>query len=183
MSATPQQATPAPFRPLDFGVTRVSLRDGPTGTHYVLADQPLADFPARLTDRFAQWARTAPERTWIARRTPGVNGGPSGDWQHVSYGQAWEQARSIAQGLVARGLNVDRPVVILSENSIEHALMAMGCMLAGVPFVPTSPAYSLISTDYEKLRHVLRTVTPGVVFASDSARYGKAIRDNNIKAE
>ena len=176
MSATTPHTTPAPFRPLEFGVTRVTLRDGVPGTHYVVADQPLAEFPQRLTDRFAHWAHNTPERTWMARRAPGVNGGPSGDWQHVTYGQAWEKTRSIAQGLIARGLNADHPVVILSENSLEHALMAVACMLAGVPFVPTSPAYSLISTDYEKLRHVLRTVTPGMVFASDSKRYGKAIQ-------
>jgi feruloyl-CoA synthase len=99
----------------------------------------------------------------------------SGDWQRVSYAQGLAQARSIAQALLDRGLSAERPVVILSENSIEHALMALGCMLAGVPFVPASPAYSLISTDFEKLRHVLRTVTPGLVFASDAARYGKAM--------
>jgi len=169
---------PVPFRPLHFGVTRVSLRDGPTGTHYLQAEQALQDYPERLTDRFRQWATTVPDRTWIARRqTVTGDGGQmlKGDWQRVSYGQGWVQARAIAQGLIARGLNAERPVVILSENSIEHALMAMGCMLAGVPFVPTSPAYSLISTDYDKLRHVLRTVTPGMVFASDAARYGKAI--------
>ena len=65
-------------------------------------------------------------------------------------------------------------MVILSENSLEHALLALGCMVAGVPFVPTSPPYSLISQDYDKLKHVLRTVTPGLVFASD-ARYAKSI--------
>jgi feruloyl-CoA synthase len=66
-------------------------------------------------------------------------------------------------------------VVILSENDLEHALLALGCLVAGVPFVPTSPAYSLISQDFDKLRHVLKTVTPGLVFAADAARYGKAI--------
>jgi feruloyl-CoA synthase len=66
-------------------------------------------------------------------------------------------------------------VVILSENSLEHALLALGCMLAGVPFVPTSPPYSLVSQDFEKLRHVLATVLPGLVFAADAERYGKAI--------
>jgi feruloyl-CoA synthase len=100
--------------------------------------------------------------------------GSLGDWRHVTYAQAWRTARNIAQGLINRGLNAERPVVILSENSLEHALLALGCMVAGVPFVPTSPPYSLISQDYDKLKHVLRTVTPGMVFASD-ARYAKAI--------
>jgi feruloyl-CoA synthase len=92
----------------------------------------------------------------------------------VTYAEAWHTARNIAQGLLNRGLNAERPVVILSENSLEHALLALGCLVAGVPFVPTSPPYSLISQDYDKLKHVLRTVTPGLVFASD-ARYAKAI--------
>jgi feruloyl-CoA synthase len=92
----------------------------------------------------------------------------------VTYADAWHTARNIAQGLLNRGLNAERPVVILSENSLEHALLALGCLVAGVPFVPTSPPYSLISQDYDKLKHVLRTVTPGLVFASD-ARYAKAI--------
>jgi feruloyl-CoA synthase len=161
------------FRPLKFGVTRVTLRDGVPGTHYMVAEQPLADFPARLSDRFRQWATQAPERTFIARRVKGADGA-LGDWRHISYAQAWQSARSIAQGLIDRGLNAERPVAILSENSLEHALMAMGCLLAGVPFVPVSPPYSLVSVDYDKLKHVLKTVTPGLVFAQD-ARYAKAI--------
>lgn len=169
--------TPKPFRPLPFGVTRVVLRDGAPGTHYLSAEPALQPYPERITDRLHHWASTVPDRTWVARRAPAaVPGQPSGDWQHVSYAQAWQQARNIAQALVNRGLSAERPVVILSENSIEHALLALGCLVAGVPFVPTSPAYSLISTDYDKLRHVLRTVTPGLVFATDAARYGKAIR-------
>ena len=173
-SAAVAASASAPFRPLTFGVTRVTLRDGLRGTHYMEAEQPLEAHAERLTDRFRQWAETDPDRVWVARREA-LPGGGTGDWTRVTYGQAWASARRIAQALINRGLDVERPVVILSENSIEHALLAVGCMVAGVPFVPTSPAYSLISTDYEKLRHVLRTVTPGLVFASDAARYGKAI--------
>ena len=166
------------YRPLRFGVTRIKETDGVPGTRYLAAEQALGEFPPRLTDHLRHWAETDPERLFIARRevlAAAVNGSSFGDWQHVSYGQAWLRARSIAQGLLDRGLSAERPVVILSENSIEHALLSLGCLLAGVPFVPTSPAYSLISQDYDKLRHVLRTVTPGLVFASDGARYGKAI--------
>jgi len=167
------------FRPLTFGVKRVRLRDGAQGTHYMMAEQPLADHPDRLTDRLRHWAQTAPDRTWMARRQPvvGADGKTTlGDWRHISYAEAWATARRIAQALINRGLNAERPVAILSENSLEHALMALGGMLAGVPVVPTSPAYSLVSTDYDKLRHVVRTVTPGLLFASDADRYGKALR-------
>ncbi len=166
--------TTAKFRPLKFGVTRVEVRDGATsGTHYLKAEQPLQDFPERMTDRLRHWAEQAPERTMFARRVKQADGG-LGDWHRISYQEAWASARNIAQSLIDRGLNAERPVAILSENSLEHALLALGCMLAGVPFVPTSPPYSLVSVDYDKLKHVLKTVTPGLVFAQD-ARYAKAI--------
>ena len=161
------------FRPLKFGVTRVTLRDGTPGTHYLQADQVLQAFPERLTDRLQHWAQSTPERSFMARRIKRPDG-TLGDWKHINYAQAWHTARSIAQSIIHRGLSAERPVVILSENSLEHALLALGCMLAGVPFVPTSPPYSLVSVDFDKLKHVLRTVTPGLVFASDN-RYAKAI--------
>jgi len=165
--------TQAKFRPLKFGVTRVEVRDGQSGTHYLKAEQALQDFPDRMTDRLRHWAEQAPERTMFARRVKQADGS-LGDWRHISYQEAWTTARNIAQGLIDRGLNAERPVAILSENSLEHAMLALGCMLAGVPFVPTSPPYSLISVDYDKLKHVLKTVTPALVFAQDE-RYAKAI--------
>ena len=162
------------YRPLSFGVNRVQLRQGAAGVQYLQAEQELLDYPQRMTDRLQHWAQVAPERTFMARRQK-LSDGSLGDWRHVSYAQAWASARGIAQGLINRGLSAERPVVILSENSLEHALLALGCMLAGVPFVPTSPPYSLVSQDFEKLRHVLATVLPGLVFAADAERYGKAI--------
>ena len=164
----------AKFREMKFGVTRVRVRGGADGVRYMRAEQDLQPFPERITDRLRQWALTVPERTFMARRVK-LPGGGSGDWRHVSYAQAWAGARSIAQGLLDRGLDLERPVLILSENDLEHAVLALGCMLAGVPFVPCSPPYCLISQDFEKLRHVLATTTPGMVFAADAARYGRAI--------
>ena len=162
------------FRALTFGVTRVQLRDGPQGVHYLRAENELKAYPERLTDRLVHWARVRPEHPFIARREPRADGS-TGDWQYVSYDRALQAARSIAQALLDRGLSAERPVAILSENSIEHALMALGCLYAGVPYSSVSPPYALVSTDYAKLRHVLDTLTPGMVFATDAARYGKAI--------
>ncbi|BAO80431.1 acyl-CoA synthetase (AMP-forming)/AMP-acid ligase II [Serpentinimonas raichei] len=171
--------TSPPFRPLKFGVTQARLRDGAPGTRYLRAAPDLLPYPERLTDRLRHWAETAPDRTWMARRQRivGADGQAAlGDWQPIRYADAWATARRIAQGLLDRGLSAERPVLILSENSLEHALLALGCLVAGVPYVPTSPAYSLLSTDFDKLRHVLRSTTPGLLFASDAARYGKALR-------
>ena len=161
------------YRALEFGITEVSVRAGAHGVQYVQATQPLGPYAPRLTDRLLVWANLAPERTWMAQRRRNPDGS-SGDWRHVSYAQALDSARRIGQALVERGLGVERPVAILSENSLEHALLALGCIYAGVPYCPVSPAYSLISTDFGKLRHVLDTITPGMVFAAD-ARYAKAM--------
>jgi feruloyl-CoA synthase len=96
----------------------------------------------------------------MARRVRNADGS-TGDWRHISYAQALASARSIGQALLDRGLNAERPVAILSENDLEHALLALGCLYAGVPYCPVSPAYSTVSQDYDKLRHVLTTLTPG----------------------
>ena len=165
---------PPKYRTLRFGITRVSLRDGAPGVRYMQAEQNLQVYSERITDRLKLWAQTRPEQTFMARRAR-LADGSTGDWIHLTYAQAWDSARSIAQALLDRKLSVERPVVILSENDLEHAQLALGCLVAGVPFVPTSPAYSLISQDFDKLRHVLKTVTPGLLFAADGKRYGKAI--------
>lgn len=165
---------PAKYRPMKFGVTRALLREGAGGVRYLRGEGMLQGYAFRMTDRLVHWAETAPERIFMARRARNADGS-TGDWITVSYREALEKARSIGQALLDRGLGVDRPVAILSENGLEHALVALGAMYAGIPHCPVSPAYSLVSQDYDKLRHVLGTLTPGLVFASD-ARYAKAIR-------
>ncbi|MDH6591277.1 feruloyl-CoA synthase [Variovorax sp. TBS-050B] len=162
------------YRPLTFGVTRAVLRAGPPGTQYLQAETPLGPYLERMTDRLVHWAATAPERTFIAARER-LPDGSTGDWQRVSYAEALERARGIGQALLDRGLGPERPLAILSENSIDHAMLALGCLYVGVPYCPVSPPYSLVSQDFEKLRHVLATLTPGMVFAADAARYGRAI--------
>ncbi|MCE3273838.1 MAG: long-chain-fatty-acid--CoA ligase-like protein [Ramlibacter sp.] len=167
--------SPARYRPLRFGVTRAVLRDGPGGVRYVRADQPLEGHASRMTDRLVHWAETAPDRVFIARRVRNADGS-TGDWHKITYREALDTARRVGQALLDRGLGPDRPVAILCENSLEHAMIAVGCLYAGIPYSPVSSAYSTISQDYDKLRHVLQTLTPGLVFTTDAARYGKAIQ-------
>ena len=162
------------YRALTFGVTRGLRRDAPDGTTYLQAEQPLAPHAHRLTDRLVHWATVAPQRSFMARRER-LADGRTGDWQHLSYADALDAARRIGQALLDRGLNAERPVLIVSENDLEHAQLALGCLYAGIPWAPASPAYSLVSQDFEKLRHIVRTLTPGLVFASDAARYERAL--------
>jgi feruloyl-CoA synthase len=159
---------PAPFRPVSLGgslAARFERRDD--GATIVTSAEPLAPYPTRLTDRLLHWAVRAPERSLAAKRV-------GGEWHHLTYGQALANARAIAQALIERNLSADRPVAILSDNDLEHLQLMLGSMLAGVPYASISPAYSLMSQDFGKLRHILNMLTPGLVFASD-ASYAKAI--------
>ncbi len=173
--ATTAAAPPAPrYRPLVFGVTRVQVRDGDDGAKYLSADVPLDAYDERMADRLIHWARATPDVTFVAQRLRNADGS-LGDWRHVSYAEALSAARRIGQALLNRGLSAERPVVILSDNGIDHCLLAMGCIYAGVPFSPASPAYSTVSKDYGKLRHVIDTLTPGLIWAEDGERYGAAL--------
>ncbi|RYY89276.1 MAG: feruloyl-CoA synthase, partial [Comamonadaceae bacterium] len=169
--STTASATGVRYRPLRFGVTRGVLRDGADGIRYLRAEQPLDSHASRMTDRFLHWVETTPDRTFMARREK-LADGSTGEWKKLTYREAHEAARCIGQALLDRGLGPDRPVAILCENGLEHALLALGCLLVGVPSCPVSPPYATVSVDYDKLRHVLETITPGLVFVPDAARYG-----------
>ena len=157
-----------------YGITRVEVQTRENGVQYAQADDPLQTYPHRMTDKLLHWARVAPERSLMARRKR-LPDGTTGDWEHLTYAQAVTAARRIGQALLHKGLSVDRPVVILSENSLEHVMMALACMMVGIAYCPVSPAYATVSKDFDKLKHILRTLTPGLVMAADAQRYGTAI--------
>jgi feruloyl-CoA synthase len=139
------------------------------GTTLVTSSEALQPYPRRLTDRLVHWAEVDPDHTLAAQRDA------SGQCRRLSYAQALHSARGIAQALLDLGLSPGKPVAILSDNDLEHLLLSLGALLAGVPFAPISPAYSTVSQDHGKLRHIMGVLTPGLVFASNAAAYGKAI--------
>ncbi len=167
----------ARYRDFPFGVTRVVSRTDSKGVTYVEADQPLQPFAERVSDALVHWATRTPERTFLAQRPldQDMALADADGWQRLSYAAALIAARSIGQALIERGLGPERPVVILSDNDFPHALLALGCLMAGVPYCPVSPAYSTVSTDFGKLRHIVNVLTPGLIFANDATRYGPAI--------
>jgi feruloyl-CoA synthase len=136
------------YRPLRFGVTRVTTRETAQGVCYVRAEQDLQPYPTRLTDRLLHWAAATPDHTWMAQRVRNADGS-TGDWRHISYAQALQSARNIAQALSGMGLGPQRPVAILSENDLDHALLSLGCLYAGIPQCTVSTAYSTISQDFD----------------------------------
>src|SRR6202011_2419337 len=168
MSAKPDMSVPtarsdAPLRPISFGDPAVSIDRRNDGTIYLRPKIALGEYPERLTDRLHHWAKAEPNRIFMAER------GKGGVWRQVTYTQLLGFTRHIASALLARGLSADRPIVILSGNSIDHALVA---------FCPVSPAYSLISRDYGKLGYLMKLLTPGLVFADDASKFADALAAN-----
>ncbi|MBR1204726.1 MULTISPECIES: feruloyl-CoA synthase [unclassified Bradyrhizobium] len=174
MNATPSVSTASahPLRPISFGNPDVTVERRADGTIYLRPKLNLADYPVRLTDRLHHWATAEPNRVFMAERAAG------GGWRQISYAQLLVTTRRIASALIARGLSAERPIVILSGNSIDHALIALGALYAGIPFCPVSPAYSLVSRDYGKLGFVIKLLTPGLVFVDDADKFADALRAN-----
>jgi feruloyl-CoA synthase len=160
-----------PLRPISFGDPTVTIERRDDGTIYLRPKAALVDYPVRLTDRLHHWAKTAPDRVFMAER----NGR---GWRQLTYAQLLTSSRRIASALLARGLSEREPVVILSGNSIDHALVAFGALYAGIPFCPVSPAYSLVSRDYGKLSFLMKLLTPGLVFVDDADKFADALAAN-----
>jgi feruloyl-CoA synthase len=137
------------------------------GTIYLKSPHPLPDYPDKLTDRLVHWASVAPDRVFMAERD-------GAGWRTITYAQTLEKIRRIGAALLRRNLSEERPIVILSGNDLEHALLGLAANYVGVPYAPISPAYSLISSDFGKLTHIIKLLTPGLVYASN-AQYQRAI--------
>ena len=152
-----------------FGIEHCFVERRADGSALVRSSPALADWPQRYSDRLVHWAREAPDRTFVARRDP------AGAWRRITYAQAHDTVRRLGQALLERGLSAERPLVILSENDLEHAMLAQAAQYVGVPHAPVSVAYSLVSRDFEKLRRIVALLTPGLVYASDGRRYEAAI--------
>jgi feruloyl-CoA synthase len=161
-----------PFRPLRLGGTKATVEQRPDGSVVYELDEALDSYPVRLTERLVHWATVAPERPLLARRTADGAG-----WEHLTYRQALDGARALGEALLIRGLSPGRPLMILSDRSFEHALLALAALHVGVPYVPVTSAYSLLSDDFSKLKHLAAVCTPGLVFADDGALYGRALRE------
>ena len=158
------------------GVRRVRMRtSGATlhrregGVSLIEPDEALRPYPKVLTDRIAHWAHASPEKICIAKR------GADQQWRTLTYAQVHDSVRRIGQALLDRGLSAERPVAILSDNDLEHFLLTYAGQHVGIPTAPLSPAYSLVSKDFGKLRHCLDILTPGLVFVSHGGHYGRAI--------
>jgi feruloyl-CoA synthase len=158
------------IRQIDLWSPQLAMEERADGSIVVWREDELGPYPASVTDPLIRWAEADPDRVWMARRD-NENGG----WRTITYGEALAKVRSIGQAMLDFGLSADRPVVILSPNSIEHALLALGAQHVAIPSAAIAPAYSLLSADHAKLKEVEAQLTAGLIFADDGERYRAAI--------
>lgn len=159
----------APLRAVQLGTFDAVLERSESGIIHLRTAQVLPPYHATLAEPLDHWAKAAPERTFLAMRDA------QGEWRRLSFAQVHAQVQRIGAALLRRGLSAERPIAIISGNDIEHALLALAAMYVGIPYAPISPAYSLLSTDFGKLRAMFALLTPGMVFASDGAAFARGI--------
>lgn len=159
----------APLRPVRLAAPDFLLDARADGSIHIRSPHKLDAYPAKITERLAHWADAAPDRVFIAQRRP------TGEWRQLTYFETLVQVQAIAQALLDRKLSAERPIAILSGNDIEHALLALAAMFAGIPYAPISVPYSLMSGDFGKLKSIMEALTPGLVYASDGSPFARAI--------
>jgi len=159
----------APLRSVQLGALDPVVEQRAGGVIHIRAAQALGRYHDNLSQPLEHWAKFAPDRVFLAQRDA------QGEWRKRTYAQVLSDVKRIAAALLRRGLSPERPLVVLSGNDIEHALLALAAMYVGIPYAPISPAYSLMSSDFGKLRAILTLLTPGLVFASDGGSFARAL--------
>jgi feruloyl-CoA synthase len=158
-----------PFLEIPVIKTDIRKTHNTDGSIVLKSAIPLGNRPHRMTERLVHWASETPDKVFIGQKDA------NGNWQTLTYRETYEKVKSIAQYLLKTDVSPEKPVVILSENSIEHGLMGLAALHIGVPYSVLAPAYSLRSTDYAKLRHAINLLTPALIFVQNGEQYQKAI--------
>ena len=157
-----------PIRPVRLGQFAARAEHRADGTSLVRSTRDLGPYPRSIVDALEAWAHRTPDTVLIADR--------EGDgWRRLTFAQVLERIPPIAQALLDANLSPDRPLIIISGNEVEHFLLGLAAIWVGVPYAPISPAYSLVSTDFGKLKHIAKLLTPGLIYASDGQKFAPAI--------
>jgi feruloyl-CoA synthase len=155
---------------------KVLLDKRADGSMLMRSPQALGSYARCVTEWLVHWSDKAPERVFLAERSA------AGDWKRLRYREAYGAVRRLGQALLDQQLGAERPVAILSDNSIDHALLSLGAMHVGVPVAPISPAYSLMSKDFGKLKAIFELLEPGLVWAADPQKFGPALEAVGAKS-
>lgn len=156
--------------PAMLATPAVLKQDLPEGGFILTSPEPLGSVIRCIGDWLEHWARTTPNALFLAER------GPDGEWVKLTYAQTRDKMGAIAQALLDGGLAENAPVVCLSDNSLDQALLMFATMHIGRPFAAITSAYSRLAKEHSKISGILHELQPGLIYASDGAVYGPAIR-------
>jgi len=159
----------APLVDLEFSPASVETTPLPGGGMVLRSPMPLKEYAASLGAHLRRWAGRAPDRLFLAERTA------EGGWRELTYGAARHAVAGVAQSLLDRGIAAEHPVMVLSDNGIDHAILALAAMDVGIPVAPISPAYSLMSQDHARLKHIFAKVDPRLVYVANGTLFAKAL--------
>lgn len=162
----------APFRKTSFPSAAMRVERRADGSLWVTPELALASYHPNLPQALAARAAEHPQKTYLAER----RGGPEAPWSRASYGEVDAQSRAVAAWLLARRIPAGRSLLILSGNSVMHAVVKYGAMAARLPACPVSVNYALMGGDYGRLRHVIDLVRPAVVFAEQTQTFRAALQ-------
>ena len=159
-----------------FATPEIAHECRPDGTVVLRSTREPGPAPRSLGALLERWAAADGRRVFMAERDP------AGAWRRITYAEAARAVNAIAQSLLDRRLGPERPVVILADNGIDHALMMLGALHVGAPAVPVSTAYARLSQDFGKLRYILGLVQPGLIYFDEAERYTKALATLGVPA-
>ncbi len=155
-----------------FANVSVSLETRPDGSMLFRSNHALPAMDRCVGDWLERWADEDPARPFLMERDPDGTG-----WLPLSFGEARDRVHSIATWLLGQDVSGERPIVVLSGNSVRHALLALAAMHVGVPVCPVSTGWSLLAEDHRKLGAALTLLKPGLIYVEDVNRYGTAVVD------
>ena len=151
-----------------FTPRRLQVERRPDGTLVLFNPTPLELNYDTALGPLAYWAKAQPDRVWLAERA-------GDEWRTQTYGQGHEQVRAVAGGLHAMGLSRAAPLLILSRNSIDHALIAYAAMSRGTAIAAVSPQYGLAGADLSRLTHAVDVIRPSAVVVDDAAAFATGL--------
>jgi feruloyl-CoA synthase len=161
-------APAAPIAAIAYAAPDIVREIRPDGTIHLRSATPLGAFDPNLARLFRAAVEQQPGRVFLAERVGEA-------WRKLTYEQARPRVDALAAALLSRGLSAERPVMILSANAIDHALLMLAGYTAGIPVAPISVAYSLQSNDFAKLKHIAALLDPGLIYVADTAPFAKAL--------
>jgi feruloyl-CoA synthase len=162
--------------PTQLAPPRAVKIDAADGGFVLRSPDPLQPYARCIGEWLAHWARETPDAPAFSERTP------DGGWQRLSWGETRARVGRLAQGLLDLGLAPQAPIVVLSDNALDHLLLMLAGMHIGRAVCTVSSAYCRLTSDHTKIHGILNTLGPALVYASDARVYGAAVASAGLHA-